>query len=176
MIASEAGVSRPTLYAYFENRDEIVNQAAIAASDSFVERVIAHSRQFHSAAERLVEATLFSVRGIRAEPALAIRFRRGQLLSGPLNRDELFYAALCLGPVVELAPELGAWIDEASELAARVIISLVSREPIEERTEDEERAFLYRWWPRALGVADAAPSGTGSRRRPRGRHEASSAR
>ena len=39
MIASEAGVSRPTLYAYFHNRDEIVNQAAVAASDSFVERV-----------------------------------------------------------------------------------------------------------------------------------------
>jgi AcrR family transcriptional regulator len=176
MIASEAGVSRPTLYAYFENRDEIVNQAAIAASDSFVERVIAHSRQFHSAAERLVEATLFSVRGIRAEPALAIRFRRGQLLSGPLNRDELFYAALCLGPVVELAPELAAWIDEASELAARVIISLVSREPIEERTDDEERAFLYRWWPQALGLAGATASGSGPRPRPVRRRQTSSAR
>jgi len=163
MIASEAGVSRPTLYAYFHNRDEIVNQAAIAASDSFVERVLAHSRQFDTAPERLVEATLFSVRGIRAEPALAMRFRRGQLLSGPLNPDELYYAKLCLGPVVELAPDLGAWIDDASELAARVIISLLSREPMAERTEAEERAFLHRWWPRALGLAGPAP---GAARRP----------
>jgi AcrR family transcriptional regulator len=147
-------VSRPTLYAYFENRDEIVNRAVIAASDSFVERVLAHSRQFDSAAERLVEATLFSVRGIRAEPALAMRFRSGQLLSGPLNHDELYYAKLCLGPVVELAPELGVWIDEASELAARVIISLLSREPMEERTEAGERTFLYKWWPQALGLAE----------------------
>ncbi len=159
MIASEAGVSRPTLYAYFENRDEIVNQAAIAASDSFVERVITHTRQFNSASERLVEATLFSVRGIRAEPALAMRFGAGQLLHGPLNSDELFYARLCLGPVVELAPDLATWIDEASELAARVIISLVSREPMVERTEAEERAFLSRWWPQALGIADAVPGG-----------------
>jgi AcrR family transcriptional regulator len=159
LIASEAGVSRPTLYAYFENRDEIVNQAAIAATESFVERVVAHARQFNSAAERLVEATLFSVRGILAEPALAMRFRSGQLLSGPLNHDELYYAQVCLGPVVELAPELGEWIEEASELAARVLISLLSREPMKERTEDEDRAFLYRWWPQALGVADGARAG-----------------
>jgi AcrR family transcriptional regulator len=158
MIASEAGVSRPTLYAYFENRDEIVTQAAIAATESFVERVVAHASQFDSAPERLVEATLFSVRGIRAEPALAMRFGRGQLLSGPLNHDELFYAKLCLGPVVELAPELGGWIDEASELAARVIISLLSREPMLARTEEEERTFLYRWWPPALGLVGAGPS------------------
>ena len=159
MIASEAGVSRPTLYAYFENRDEIVNQAAIAATESFVERVIEHTCQFDTASERLVESTLFSLRGIRADPALAMRFRAGQLLHGPLNADELFYARLCLGPVVELAPHIETWIDDASELAARVIISLLSREPMEERTEDEERAFLHRWWPRALGIVERGPTG-----------------
>ncbi len=173
MIASEAGVSRPTLYAYFENRDEIVNQAAIAASDSFVERVLAHARQFDSASERLVEATLFSVRGIRAEPALAMRFRRGQLLSGPLNQDELYYATLCLGPVVELAPGLAAWIDEASELAARVIISLLSREPMKQRTEAEERSFLYRWWPQALGLSSPSPSPSPAGRSHRAARQAS---
>ncbi len=141
MIASEAGVSRPTLYAYFENRDEIIDQAAIAATESFVERVVAHARTFESASERLVEATLFSIRGIHAEPALAMRFRAGQLMPGPLTVDELFYAKACLGPVVELAPSLESWIDEASELAARVVISLLSREPVQVRTEVEDRCL-----------------------------------
>jgi hypothetical protein len=37
-----------------------------------------------------------------------------------------------------------------------VIISLLSREPMATRTEAEERAFLYRWWPQALGLAGGA--------------------
>ena len=157
LIAAEAGVSRPTLYAYFENRDQIVNQAVRAASESFVERVVAHARLFDTAADRLVEAMLFSVRGIRAEPALAIRFGAGQLLHGPLTPEELRFAKVCLEPVVELAPDLGGWLDGAAELAARLTISLLSRDPLEPRSEDEEREFLRQWWPRALGVADAGP-------------------
>jgi len=157
LIAAEAGVSRPTLYAYFENRDQIVNQAVRAASESFVERVVAHARLFDTAADRLVEAMLFSVRGIRAEPALAIRFGAGQLLHGPLTPEELRFAKVCLEPVVELAPDLGGWLDGAAELAARLTISLLSRDPLEPRSEDEEREFLRQWWPRALGLVDAGP-------------------
>jgi AcrR family transcriptional regulator len=164
LIATEAGVSRPTLYAYFENRDQIVNQAVRAASESFVERVVAHARQFDTAADRLVEAMLFAVRGIRAEPALAMRFGAGQLLHGPLTPEELHFARLCLGPVVELAPELGRWLDGAAELAARLTISLLSRDPLEPRSEDEERAFLRHWWPRALGLPDEGPRAGRARR------------
>ncbi len=167
MIAREAGVSRPTLYAYFPGRDEIVHQASIAASDSFVERVIAHARQFDTAAERLVEATLFAVEGIRDEPALAVRFRSGGVVTGPLTDDELTYSARCLLPVVELVPDLASWMDEVSELAARVIISLLTREPRVRRNPQQERAFLYRWWPQALGITeglDAAVARTPSTR------------
>jgi AcrR family transcriptional regulator len=159
LIAAEAGVSRPTLYAYFENRDQIVNQAVRAASESFVERVVAHARQFDTAADRLVEAMLYSVRGIRAEPAMALRFGAGQLLHGPLTPEEVHLAKVCLGPVVELAPELGAWLDGAAELAARVTISLLTRDPLEPRSEAEDRDFLRQWWPRALGVDGDGPPG-----------------
>jgi AcrR family transcriptional regulator len=166
LIATEAGVSRPTLYAYFENRDQIVNQAVRAAAESFVERVVAHARRFDTAADRLVEAMVFSVRGIRAEPAMALRFGAGQLLHGPLTPEEIHFAQVCLGPAVELAPDLGEWLDGAAELAARVTISLLSRDPLEPRSEDEERAFLRQWWPRALGVDD---DGVGPGRAPRTR-------
>ena len=159
LIATEAGVSRPTLYAYFENRDQIVNQAVRAASQAFVERVVAHARQFDTAADRLVEAMLFAVQGIRAEPAMALRFGDGQLLHGPLTPEEVNLAKVCLGPVVELAPDLAAWLDGAAELAARVTISLLTRSPLEPRSEAEERAFLRQWWPRALGVERDGPDG-----------------
>ena len=156
MIAAEAGVSRPTLYAYFENHDEIVTQAAIAATESFVGRVVAHVRRFDTAAERLVEATLFSVRGIRREPALAMRFRAGGLLSGPLTSDELHYANVCLAPVVELAPELEPWIDEAAEVSARVVISLLSRDPVHPRTEAQERESCTAGCPPRSGWCPSA--------------------
>jgi hypothetical protein len=118
---------------------------------------VAHARQFDTAADRLVEAMLFSVQGIRAEPAMALRFGAGQLLHGPLTPEELHLATVCLGPVVELAPALGHWLDGAAELAARVTISLLTRSPLEPRSEAEERAFLHQWWPRALGVAGDGP-------------------
>jgi hypothetical protein len=34
-----------------------------------------------------------------------------------------------------------------------MLISLLMREPLQRRNRDEDREFLRRWWPRALGIA-----------------------
>src|SRR5690348_18240408 len=60
LIAREAGVSRPTLYAYFANREEIVVQAAEHAVMTIIARLQDHCRSFESPADRVVEALMFA--------------------------------------------------------------------------------------------------------------------
>ena len=154
-IAEEAGVSRPTLYAYFDNREDLMQQVLLVTAQSYVEHVLAHARKFDTAAERLVELIVYAVTEIRTEPGLAASVGVGSILHGPLSAGEVYFARVALGPVVELSPQLGEWLDDAAELAARVFVSMLNRASPEPRSEDEDRAFLYRWWPRAMGIVEA---------------------
>lgn len=151
LIAREAGVSRPTLYAYFANREEIVEQAAEQAILAIMHQLQEHCRGFESAADRAVEALMFAVEHIRTEPAMAVYYEPANLRLGPLGTDEIYFAARALEPVFEIAPEVhGA---DAIELFARQMISMLTRGPLEPRTSVEDREYLHRWFPRALGVA-----------------------
>lgn len=152
LIARTAGVSRPTLYAYFANRDELVDLAAQQAIRRVVSRMQEHCRDYASAGERAVEALIYAVYDLRNEPAMDTHFAIEDVIRGPLSRDELWFARQALEPVAELSPALRATMDDAAELYARMLISLLIREPMEARTRKEDRAFLGRWWPRALGV------------------------
>jgi AcrR family transcriptional regulator len=156
LIADEAGVSRPTLYAYFENREEIVEQAAEAAVQGIVARMGEHTRTFTTAAERAVEALVFAVEEIRSEPAMAVFFQPGKVRLGPITAEELWFARTALAPVAELHEPLRDRLDEAAELFVRTMISWLMRGPAIPRTHAEDRAFLGRWWPAALGLEPGA--------------------
>ena len=45
-IASVAGVTKPTLYNYFESRDELLHSALARAGCALGERVIEHAQRF----------------------------------------------------------------------------------------------------------------------------------
>lgn len=151
LIAREAGVSRPTLYAYFANREEIVEQAAEQAILVIMDRIQKHCRNFESAADRAVEALMFAVEHIRTEPAMAVYYEPANLRLGPLGTDEIYFATRALEPVFEIAPDVrGA---DATELFARQMTSMLTRGPVVPRTPAEDREYLHRWFPRALGVA-----------------------
>jgi len=152
LIADEAGVSRPTLYAYFANREEIVQQAAEAAVLTIMTRLDEHTRGFVTAADRAVEALLFVVGEIRTEPAMAVFFEPGKVRLGPLTAEELWFARQALEPVAELAGDLEDRIETAAELFVRTMISWLMRDAAEPRSLVEDRAFLHSWWPAALGV------------------------
>lgn len=154
LIAREAGISRPTLYAYFANREEIVLQAAEQAVLAIIERLQAHCRSFTTASERVVEALMFAVEQIRTEPAMAVYYEPGNVRLGPLGVDEIYFASRALEPVLELAPRLRDSLDDAAELFARQMISLLTRGPASPRTPAEDRAFVRRWLPAALGLTD----------------------
>jgi AcrR family transcriptional regulator len=153
LIARTAGVSRPTLYAYFANREELVELAARQAIRLVVNRMQEHCRAYPRASDRAVEALLYAIYDLRHEPAMATYFAPGDVRLGPLSRDELWFGRQALAPAAEKSPALRARMDDAAELYARMLISLLIREPLQRRNRDEDREFLRRWWPRALGVA-----------------------
>ncbi|HWU31981.1 MAG TPA: helix-turn-helix domain-containing protein [Marmoricola sp.] len=151
LIAREAGVSRPTLYAYFANREEIVEQAAEQAIKAIMRRLQEHCRGFEAPADRAVEALMFAVEHIRSEPAMAVYYEPANLRLGPLGSDEIYFATRALEPLFEVVPEVRG--PDATELFARQMISMLTRGPVEPRTSAEDRAYLHRWFPRALGLA-----------------------
>lgn len=152
MIARTAGVSRPTLYAYFANREEIVELAARQAIRRVVARMQQHCRAYETAADRAVEALIYAVYDLRHEPAMATYFAGGDVIRGPLSRDELWFAQQALEPAAETWPALRTALDDAAEVYTRMLISMLIREPIQPRNREEDRQFLHRWWPRALGI------------------------
>ena len=154
LIAREAGISRPTLYAYFANREEIVLQAAEQAVLAIIERLQAHCRTFPTAGERVVEALMFAVEQIRTEPAMAVYYEPGNARLGPLGADEIYFASQALEPAIELAPRLRDSLDDATELFARQMISMLTRGPASPRTAADDRAFVRRWLPAALALSD----------------------
>jgi AcrR family transcriptional regulator len=153
LIARTAGVSRPTLYAYFANREELVDLAARQATLRVVSRMQQHCRTYPRASDRAVEALIYAVYDLRHEPAMATHFAPGDVKLGPLSREELWFARQALEPVAEKWPALRTTIDDAAELYDRMLISMLIREPMQPRSREEDREFLRRWWPRALGIA-----------------------
>jgi len=152
LIAREAGVSRPTLYAYFSNREEIVVQAAEQAVLAIIERLQDHCRTFESPADRVVEALMFAVEHIRTEPAMAVYYEPGNVRLGPLGADEIYFATRALEPAAEVSKHLKKSMPDATELFARQMISMLTRGPVSPRTPLEDRAYLRRWLPAALGI------------------------
>ncbi|HTI75005.1 MAG TPA: helix-turn-helix domain-containing protein [Mycobacterium sp.] len=151
LIARTAGVSRPTLYAYFANREELVDMAANQAILRVVGRMQEHCRTYESAADRAVEALMYALHDLRHLPAMAAHFGIPVKL-GPLTREELWFARQALEPAAEKWPPLRATIDDAAEIYVRLLISMLIRDPMHARSREEDRAYLERWWPRALGI------------------------
>ncbi len=165
-VAEAAGVTRQTVYRYFENADDLFRSAAVLASGGFHERLRRRVLARASLAERMVETLVLAIHEIPEDPHLDGLVRSGDHFS--------VSAALRLGFVQEemmaLAegePMLGEHErDELSELLLRVLHSFLA-DPGEARTERELRAFLYRWLVPMIDQA-LARNGSNSKRRVKG--------
>lgn len=148
-IAGIAGVSRPTVYAYFDSREELVSAAMRQAVAAVTGRAVAGARRrSRTAADFAVEMVVAARREIRAEPALyPITDLRGVLpwaLGAELTDEVLAFVRPFVAPLVEYDPSLAAHLDELTEVLARWLLSVVMFDSAWTATEPKLRAYLRR--------------------------------
>ena len=144
-VASAAGVTRQTVYRYFANAEDLFNSAAVLASGGFLERMRERVlQQQEGLAERMVETLVLAIDEIPKDPHLRTLVQSGDFfaVSSALKlsfvQEEML--ALSDGSIGLDARER----DELAEILLRLLNSfLVDRGP--ERSQDELRAFLFRW-------------------------------
>ncbi|MFT5680239.1 MAG: AcrR family transcriptional regulator [Myxococcota bacterium] len=141
-VAEEAGVTRQTVYRYFDNAEDLFNAAAALSSDGFLERLREQVATQATPAHRVVECLVFAITEIPADPHLAAMMRSPQrpdvamMLSLRFVQDDL---ATLLGDSASPAA-----LDELAELLVRLLHSFLS-DPGEPRSTPALRSLLRRW-------------------------------
>ena len=146
-IASAAGVTKPTLYNYFESRDELLYSALARAGRALGERLIEHGQRFGNPADQVVEAVLFCLREIPNEPGLAVTSQTGDNSFGArvaLRPASLEIARHVLAELFGQGSPLLEDLDEIAEILIRWMLSLLTLDGPAPREEDELRALLHR--------------------------------
>jgi AcrR family transcriptional regulator len=146
-IAAEAGVTRPTVYAYFKNgRTELLQAAMLHAAHDLVERLRDYVEQFDDPAEQVVENLLFCLREFSSYPSLALLLvpSGSDLGSSSLMPRGLGIARRGLEPLLERCPWLRDDADEIAEVMVRFFLSLLTLEHPRPRSQAEQKAFLHR--------------------------------
>lgn len=142
-VAESAGVTRQTVYRYFESTEDLFNSAAALASGGFYERMRERTADAETLPARMVESLVHSIIHIPEDPHL------GALSTGGYFTVDM---ALSLSMVQEemvrlaggAAPMCRRDMDELAELLLRLLQSFL-QDPDRRRSEEELRAFLLRW-------------------------------
>lgn len=159
-IASEAGVSRATVYRYFEGgRDEIILGVVLREARSFLASLERRVQREATLTEAIVEGVLYTVAAVRKNENLALLFApevAGQTTSIAGASTALFeLTGDFLRPIFEAARDQGQLRDgivgeDAAEFVLRMILSLLSVSGPRHRSPAKERDFVRTYCAGAL--------------------------
>jgi len=165
-VASQARVSRATVYRYFEGRDELLMGVLVREGARFMEGLAASFDPDVDPAVALVETALATIEGVRSNVRLAMLFApdtAGLTLTLPGARERIFMmTARYLGPLLRAAEEQGRLrsgvdVEEASEFVLRLTLSMLELDdPANTRDSAELREFLTRFLLPPLFVSGQA--------------------
>ena len=155
-IAKEAGVTRPTVYSYFSNRDEVIQQALLQSAYLFGTKAIKHIQKFDTAHERTVEAILYTLKKLPKEPSLALLQNTDMSniiskngLSTPEGQQIL---RVIFRVILNNKTFDDVELDEISEVTVRFTLSLLTIKSPKKRTNKELRSFIERRLLPSLGL------------------------
>ncbi|KPM54110.1 TetR family transcriptional regulator [Frankia sp. CcI49] len=146
-VATIAGVSRPTVYAYFDTREALVSAALGRVGAQIAERVAVTARgRATTAGEFAVEALVAVRREFRAEPALRPIMGIGPAwdATDALSVEALAIARPIIAPVVDYDPRLEQHLDEIVETIVRWLLSLLMFDSSRTGSEPVLRDYLRR--------------------------------
>jgi AcrR family transcriptional regulator len=156
-VAAEAGVSRPTVYRYFADRQALIEATLMHAGRDLAERLGARLRRLATPAEMAVEAMCFALQEIPREPVLGAMWTEAALdagaVAGITRPPALAWSRGAVQDLVRAAGWSGQTADEAIEVMLRLLLSLLAA-PEPRRSDAALRAFLLRRLVPALGLAD----------------------
>ncbi|MBT8468633.1 MAG: TetR/AcrR family transcriptional regulator [Myxococcales bacterium] len=154
-VAHEAGVSRPTVYRYFKDREELIRSVLLQAGLRLANEVQEQTRAFDDPGDKVVEATLFTLRAIRENAVLRQVWQPAMfdayLLQGFTQPASIMFTRVALSEIIESAEWDEDEATEAMELVLRMMLSLLAA-PEPARSEKELRDFLGRRLVPALGL------------------------
>jgi AcrR family transcriptional regulator len=154
-VALEAGVSRPTVYRYFKDREELIRSVLLQAGLRLANDVQEHIRSFADPGEKIVEATLFTLRVIRDNPVLRQVWQPAtfdaNVLHGFTQPASITFTRVACSEIIEITRWDEDQAAEGMEFMLRMILSLLAA-PEPHRTEQELREFLRRRLVPALGL------------------------
>jgi AcrR family transcriptional regulator len=159
-IATEVGVTRRTVYRYFESSDDLLRAAFALAAGGIVERMLAHARRYRDPGVRIIEAMLFLLRELPADSRLGPLFkpgRDGRSMSSVVTMEVSHSALRAVNE--DWSPLTAQEVDQLAELILRLLQSFLTEPGTRPRTESELRAFLKRWLLPAMRLR-AAPDGS----------------
>ncbi len=125
-MAAEAGISRPTVYRYFDDRSDLVEQTVLRAAADFADGIREAIARHEDAGAQAVEALIHCVRALPVDPILGPALSEPGWLAGlPLARA-LPFVRHALEPVALAADWNDADAQEASEVWFRFALSLLT--------------------------------------------------
>jgi AcrR family transcriptional regulator len=156
-IATEAGVTRQTVYRYFPSLTDILTAVAVAEAGEFAERMERHLASFGSPEEAAVESVVYAVRTLPDEPYLGLLLQAGETDSftvGVTSPIAFSLGARILRNLPVDWSAVGVTTDEdlrgLAEILMRLFISFLQYPSTPPLTDDQLRAVVRRWIGPAL--------------------------
>ena len=155
-IAKQAGVTRPTVYRYFASRNEVLSAAMLQSAANLSQRMLAHVEGVADPSARVVEALLFGLSELPKEAYLGVIMQTD--LNAFVSEDAMSNAqgwALLVLLMRAILSDLAipdADLEEITEVAIRMILSLLLIKGPKARQAEEWRGFLTRRLLPMLGL------------------------
>jgi AcrR family transcriptional regulator len=151
-VATEAGVTRQTVYRYFPGLKDILRAVALAGVEEFAGRMERHLAAFGTAAEAAVESVVFAVRTLPGEPHMGLLLQAGEadfFTDGVISPLAFSYGARILRNLPIDWAAAGIATDEdlqgLAEVLMRLFLSFLQYPSTPPLTDDELRALVRRW-------------------------------
>ncbi|MGB5812792.1 MAG: TetR/AcrR family transcriptional regulator [Polyangiales bacterium] len=154
-VALEAGVSRPTVYRYFKDRDELIRSVLLQAGLRLANEVREHMQTFDDPGESAVEAMVYTLRSVQDNGVLRQVWNSpvfdALVLRGFTQPASIAFTRVAFGDFVDAAGWDENETTEVMEYMLRLIMSFLAS-PDPERSDQELRDFLRRRFIPALGL------------------------
>ena len=148
-IATEARVTRATVYSYFPTKEDVLHAALMKIVEQFCIKLLAHIEPYHTANERLLESMVYICVEIpkdthlkfMTDPAMAEQVNAMTLGSkdGEWVRLEILKKILGKNIPSQVA------LEELCEMVTRVTVSVLVMTPARKKNRKELYAFFKRF-------------------------------